>query len=119
MRFQHGADRLAGGKIGMADDGRRHAGAATPLRLARRGGDEVCFAERAKKRIAGIAVMRLAFDEDAGADRMAALGVGEEIVEQIAVARLVPEMMMASMIGSSGSSGDSRRSASQSGRTGG
>jgi hypothetical protein len=94
LRFQHRTDGGTRGEVGEAHDGRRHLGAAAPRRLPRRGGDERRLAERAQQRIAFAAVMRVAFDEDAGADRMAAAQIDEVVVQQVGVARRAPEMVV-------------------------
>ena len=73
---------------------RRHGGDAV---------DELGLAERAQLRRAVGAVAGRALDEDGALDVVAAAGVGQQLGEQVAVRREVPEVMVRVDDGRSGS----------------
>jgi hypothetical protein len=96
LRLQHARDAVAEAQIGMPDD----AGAQPALAVAsarahrRRAIDEFDFADRLHLARAIGAVHRTTFDKDAVRDVVAAAGVGQQLVEQIAVLVAIPQMMV-------------------------
>ena len=96
MREQHRLGPVAEGQIDIADDPGRDAGLAVIARCAHRGdaGDELGLAERAQLRRAVLAVHRMAFEKHGRDDVVAGVRVGQQLVEQIAVAAAQPQMMV-------------------------
>ena len=96
LRLQHARDAVAEPQIGVADNaGAQPALAVAAARAHRRGAvDEFDFADRLHLRRAVGAIHRAAFDKDALRDVVAAAGIGEQLVEQIAVAVAIPQVMM-------------------------
>ena len=96
MRQQYRLDPVAEGQIGVADDAGRDPGLAVIARGAHRGdaGDELGLADRPHLGGAVRAVHRMAFDEHGGDDVVAAVEVGQQFVEQIAVPAAQPQMMV-------------------------
>src|SRR5204863_1809363 len=96
MRLQHLLDAAAEVEVRMSDD----AGAGTDLSVVaacrHRGDavDELALADRLHL-LGPVGTMeRSRLHEDGGDDVVTAVGVGEQIVEQITPAAAVPEMMM-------------------------
>jgi len=96
LRLQHARDAVAEAKVGMPDDGGAQAALAVAAARAhrRRAIDEFDFADRLHLRRAIGAVHLAAFDKDAVRNVVPALGIGEQLVEQIAMALPIPQMMM-------------------------
>ncbi len=97
MRLQHRIDIGAEQKIGEADDA--GADARRPVAVARRhrrdAVDELGLADGREFRVAVGAIHRVALQEHRGADIMAAaVDVALDLVEQIARAAAIPQMMM-------------------------
>ena len=97
LGFQHVTHAGAEAKISVSDDGFGDA-AGTVVAGCTHGGDavdELHFADRRHLGGAGLAVHRLAFDEDRGDDLVAAADVGEQVGQEVLSAvRRVPEVMM-------------------------
>src|SRR5580700_9971105 len=96
LRLQHARHAVAEAQIGMPDNaGAQPALAELSARAHRRCPvDEFDFADRLHLRRPVGAVHRAAFDKDALRDVVTAAGIGEQLVEQVAVPVAVPQMMM-------------------------
>ena len=96
LRLQHAGDAIAEAQIGVADDaGAKPAFAVAAARAHRRGAvDEFDLADRLHLGRAIGAVHRAAFDKDAVDDVVTAAGIGEQLVEQVAMPVAIPQMMM-------------------------
>jgi hypothetical protein len=96
LRLQHSHDAVAEAQIGMPDD----AGAQPALAVAAARGhrcraiDEFDFADRLYLARAVGAVRRTTFDKDAVRDVVAAAGVGQQLVEKVAVPVAIPQVMV-------------------------
>jgi hypothetical protein len=96
LRLQHTRHAVAETQVGVPDDAGAQPALAvlSALTHRRRAVDEFDFADRLHLRGAGGAVHRPAFDKDALRDVVTAAGVGEQLVEQVAVPVAVPQMMV-------------------------
>ena len=101
QRLQYRLDPVRQLQIGMADD--RRGGPARAIRSAgTRGGqplDKLDLADRAQLHGSGRPVHRTRFDEDRRANVMAAIDIGDQFVQQIALVgdacgAKVPEVMV-------------------------
>ncbi len=95
-RRQHRLDAAAEHQVRMANDAR--AGADVAVDAARRHGgdavDELDLADRLHLVRPVGAQHRARLHEHGGDDVVAAVGIGEQVVEQIAPARAIPQMMV-------------------------
>src|SRR5207302_4832264 len=97
LRFQHARDAVAEAQIGVPDD----AGAQPALAIASAGAhrrcavDEFDLADRLHLGRAVGPVHLAAFDKDAVRDVVSASGIGDELVEPIAVPLAIPQTMVA------------------------
>jgi hypothetical protein len=96
LRLQHAGHTVAEAQVGVPDDTGAEAALAVLSALGhrRRAIDEFDFADRLHLCRPVGAVHRAAFDEDALRDVVTAAGVGEQLVEQVAVPGFVPQMMV-------------------------
>ena len=96
VRLQHRLDAVAQGEIGEAHDAGGDARRPVEAALAHRrhAGHELGLAHRPHLLGPARAVHRVAFDEHRGDDVVAGADVGEELVQQVAVVRAVPQVMM-------------------------
>src|SRR4029453_10255470 len=79
-------------QIGEADDAGANLGlAAAPIPLLGDRPDELAFADRPHLLGAAGAVARAALDEDGRDDVVPRIDVDQQLVEQIAAARMIPE----------------------------
>jgi hypothetical protein len=96
LRLQHPRHPVAKAQVSVPD----YAGAQPALAILsarghrRRAVDEFDFADRLHLRRPFGAVHRGAFDKDALHDVVTAAGIGEQLVEQIAVPGAIPQMMV-------------------------
>jgi hypothetical protein len=90
--LQHARHAVAEPQVGAPDNTGAEAALAVLSALAhrRRAVDEFDFADRLHLRRPVGAVHRAAFDKDAVRDVVTAAGVGEQLVEQVAVLFAVP-----------------------------
>src|ERR1700722_14176363 len=94
MPFEHCID-IGQAQIGEADDaGANLALAAAPIALLGDRPDELAFADRAHLLGTTGPITRTALDEHGRDDVMPGVDVGQEVVEQVTAARVIPEMMM-------------------------
>ncbi len=96
VRFQHRLDPVPEGEVGKADDAGRDARLAIEAALAHGGhpGHELRLTDGPHLGRAVAAVHRVAFHEHGGHDVVARVDVGEKLVEQIAMVRTLPQMMV-------------------------
>src|SRR6185369_4677960 len=96
LRLQHARYAVAEAQVGMPDNaGAQPALAVLSARAHRRRAvDEFDFADRLHLGRPVGAVHRPAFDKDALRDLVTAAGVGEQLVEQVAVPAPIPQMMV-------------------------
>ena len=96
MRLQHVAGFLAVAQIDMADDAGADFGGAVAAGCAHRGDavDEFGFADRPEGFGAAGAVHRAALHEHGRNDVVAAVGVGEQVVEHVGPVRPLPQMVV-------------------------
>src|ERR1700760_3708332 len=82
-------------QIGKADDaGADFRPAAAPVALLGNPADEFALTDAAKLLRAARAIAGTALDKDRGDDVVAGIDVGQELVKQIAAARMIPDVMM-------------------------
>ena len=94
LAFEHPID-IRQPQIGEADDAGANLGlAAAPVALLGDRSDELAFADRAQFLGTAGAIARTALDEHARDDVVARAHIGQQFVEQIAAARVIPEMMV-------------------------
>src|SRR5712691_2419506 len=96
VRFQHRLDAIAEREIGEAHDAGRDARWPVEAAVAHRrlAGHELGLADRPHLLRARRAVHRVTFHEYRGDDIVAGADVGEKFVEQVAVVRALPQMMV-------------------------
>ena len=96
MRRKHRLDAVAQRQIRVADDAGADLGLAVDAAGAHGGDavDELGLADRAQLFGAVGAIHRAGLHEDGRDDVVAAVGVGQQLVEQIAPAGSIPEMVM-------------------------
>ena len=96
LRLQHGLDSIAEREIGEAHDPRGDTRRAVEAAVAHRGDpcDELGLTDRPELRRPASAVHRVAFHEHGGDHVVAGAQVGEQLVQQVAVVRPHPQMMM-------------------------
>jgi hypothetical protein len=96
LRLQHARHAVAEAQVGVSDNPGAQPALAVLSALTHRcrAIDEFDFADRLHFRRPVGAVHRAAFDEDALRDVVTAAGIGEQLVEQVAVSAAVPQMMV-------------------------
>src|SRR5207237_2307306 len=94
LSFKHRID-IGQPQIGKADDAGANLGlAAAPIALLGNRPDELAFADRAHFLGTAGAMARAALDEYGRDDVVPRVDVGQQFVEQITTARVIPEMMV-------------------------
>ena len=96
FRLEHRARGFAEQQIGVADDAGAHRGAAVAAARAHRGDaiGKFNFADRPQRFRPAGAVHRAAIDIDGGDDVVAGCDVVGDLLDQIALAAAIPQMMM-------------------------
>jgi hypothetical protein len=96
VRVQYGAHPVPEGEVGEAHDAAGHARCAKAVAGAH-GGDavhELGLAHRPQLGGTAGAVHRHALDEDGGDHVVTATGIGQQLVQQVAPAGMVPQVMV-------------------------
>ena len=96
MRLQHRSDVLAKRQVGKADNPLRNARRPVPAAVAhgRDASNELGLSHGPHGRWATLAPHRIALQEYGGYDVMATLKICRNFIDQIAVVRIIPEMVM-------------------------
>ena len=96
MRLEHGHDGLAERQIRKPNDAGRDARFAVlpAVALRRDAVDELGFADRTHRLGTVGTIHRHAFDEHGREHTMPRRGVAQNLVEHVAAARMVPQVMM-------------------------
>src|SRR5271169_1735926 len=96
MRLEHRLDLITQGQIGVTDDAGGHPDGSIAATRTHRGdaGDKLRLADWAHLGRTGRAVHRTAFEKYRGDDVVPGGEIGARLVEEIAMVRTIPEVMM-------------------------